>query len=136
LLHRPFFAAPALVVILRHERHPTRGPLAGGSEAAQAEPRRQWTRCDVLRHPLFYGVLTAVLAPPFVITAIFFYQVTLVQEKDWTLAWFSSASCSMPAWRCPRSFMRWRSTASPPRQRWLSFCRGWTGWRGTRGRLT
>ncbi len=82
-------AIPAFVMLLTHERHPTLGPAPAESRPS-GFARRQWQRAEVVRHPLYYGVLTAVLAPPFVITAVFFNQVTLVESKNWTLAWFAA----------------------------------------------
>ncbi len=77
---------PLLLVLLRHERHPTRGPATNVDDDAG---QRHWTRGEVLRSGLFYALLPAVLAPPFVITAIFFNQVTLVELRGWQLAWFT-----------------------------------------------
>lgn len=82
-------AAPLFAVMLKHERHPTLGP-ARAADAGPADERHQWTRSEVLRHPLFYALLPGVLAPPFVVTAIFFNQVTLVESKGWTLDWFAA----------------------------------------------
>ncbi len=83
-------AVPVFVTLLRHERHPTRGPArAAADETGPA--RRQWSRAEVVRSPLYYGVLAAVLAPPFIMTAVFFNQVTLGELKDWPLAWFAAS---------------------------------------------
>jgi MFS family permease len=85
-----FVAIPVFITLLTHERHPTRGPAAGQTDAATAT-RRQWTRGEVVRSPLYYGVLFVVLAPPFVVTAVFFNQVGLSEIKDWPLAWFAAS---------------------------------------------
>lgn len=82
-------AAPTFAVMLKHERHPTLGPTRS-TDTGPADGRHQWTRAEVLRHPLFYALLPGVLAPPFVVTAIFFNQVTLVESKGWTLGWFAA----------------------------------------------
>ena len=81
---------PALYFLLRHERHPTRGPGQQADDAAE-ENRTQWTRGEVLAHPLFYALLPGVLAPPFIITAVFFNQVTLVEIRGWQLEWFAAS---------------------------------------------
>lgn len=83
-------AAPLFVVLLKHERHPTLGPMRAATTEA-ADERHQWTRGEVLGHPLFYALLPGMLAPPFIVTAIFFNQVTLVEIKAWKLAWFAAA---------------------------------------------
>ncbi|HZW59515.1 MAG TPA: MFS transporter [Woeseiaceae bacterium] len=82
-------ALPAFVVLLEHERHPTRGPMAAAA-SDPASARHHWTRSEVLRDARFYGLLPGLLAPPFIVTAIFFNQVTLVDLKQWDLAWFAA----------------------------------------------
>jgi MFS family permease len=82
-------AAPAFLVLLKHERHPTLGPMSAANAEA-VEERHQWTRAEVLRHPLFYALIPGVLAPAFIITAVFFNQVTLVEMKGWPLSWFAA----------------------------------------------
>lgn len=39
---------------------------------------------------MFLALLPVVLAPPFIVTAIFFNQVTLVELRGWQLAWFAA----------------------------------------------
>ncbi|WP_425409767.1 MFS transporter [Hyphococcus sp.] len=53
------------------------------SEQAQVKPVRQWTRMQVLRDPIFWILLTGVLAPPFIGTTIFFHQDYLTALRDW-----------------------------------------------------
>lgn len=66
------------------------GPEAGAS--GHGEPlRRDWTRGEVLRDPRFYLLLPAVLAGPFIVTALFFHQVHLADAKGWELQWLASA---------------------------------------------
>lgn len=82
-------AAPAFALLLKHERHPTLGPTSS-ADVDPVDVRHQWTRVEVLRHPLFYALMPGMLAPPFVVTAVFFNQVTLVEIKDWQLGWFAA----------------------------------------------
>jgi len=82
-------ALPVFGVLLRHERHPTRGPAAA-AEPEQEDARRHWTRGEVLRDPLFYALMPVLLAMPFIITALFINQVPLVELKGWQLAWFAA----------------------------------------------
>ena len=49
-----------------------------------APPARQWTRGEVLRDPLFWLLLTGVLAPAFVGTTIFYHQDHLTALRGWT----------------------------------------------------
>jgi MFS family permease len=52
--------------------------------------QRHWTRAEVLRDPLFYLFLPALLAQPMLFTGFMFHQVHLVDVKGWSLeAWGS-----------------------------------------------
>lgn len=52
--------------------------------------RRQWTRPEVLRDPVFYLSLPAMLAQPMLFTGFMFHQIHLVEEKGWPLAVWGS----------------------------------------------
>ena len=45
--------------------------------------QRHWTRAEVLRDPIFWILLTGVLAPPFIGTIIFYHQDYLTALNDW-----------------------------------------------------
>ena len=45
----------------------------------------QYRRKDVLKSRYFYLILAAVLAPPFVLTGIFFHSYHLMTVKDWSI---------------------------------------------------
>ena len=65
---------------------------AAASEETDADrPPRSWSRAEVLRHPPFYALLPAVMAPPFIITALFFHQVPVAAEQGWSLRWLASS---------------------------------------------
>ncbi|MEX0732409.1 MAG: MFS transporter [Aquisalimonadaceae bacterium] len=55
----------------------------------QAHDQRDRRLSEVLRHPLFYTLLPAVMAPPFIITALFIHQVPLAVEQGWSLRWLA-----------------------------------------------
>ncbi|GLQ35538.1 MFS transporter [Amylibacter marinus] len=42
-----------------------------------------WTRAQALRHPLFWLLIPALITPSITMTALFFQQVNLTQEKGW-----------------------------------------------------
>lgn len=44
---------------------------------------RSWTRKEVLRDPVFWILLTGVLAPPFIGTTIFYHQNYMTTLNDW-----------------------------------------------------
>lgn len=76
---------PLVLFFLRREPPPE---LTGSGGDARAGDQRHWTRGEVLRRPEFFGVLSGVAAPSFVMTAIIFHQAYLVDLKGWSLAWF------------------------------------------------
>ncbi|MDZ7769311.1 MAG: MFS transporter [Woeseiaceae bacterium] len=45
-----FIAVPAIIVLLKYERHPTLGPTPAAASTAGRQ-HHQWTRGEVLRHP-------------------------------------------------------------------------------------
>lgn len=55
------------------------------------ERGRQWTRAEVLRDRPFSLVCTAVLAPAFIGTSVFFHQVHLAEVKRWSPTAFAGA---------------------------------------------
>lgn len=82
-----FAAAPGLFLLLMKSRE----PKGQAEDKDQTGVARQWTRADVLRDPVFFVLLPALLAPAFIGTGIFFHQVHLVETKGWELSWFAGA---------------------------------------------
>ncbi len=76
---------PVVLVLLRQERTPQ--SLAMGGQAAGMDGRH-WTRGKVLRHPLFWAVVPALIGPPAWGTSVFFHQVHLTEVKGWALVDF------------------------------------------------
>ncbi|MFH7327054.1 MFS transporter [Desulfurivibrio sp. C05AmB] len=52
---------------------------------------RQFTRTEVLRDRGFYFLLPAVLATPFVATAVLFHQAAIAEERGWALELLAGA---------------------------------------------
>lgn len=76
----PLLAIPVLARFLRVERTPravTEETHAAGMDG------RHWRRGEMLRHPLFWTVVPATLAPSAFVTALFFQQVHLSGTKGW-----------------------------------------------------
>lgn len=67
----------------RHNAYLDSVTVAGGDE--QAIRRKQWTRAEVVRDPLFYLFLPVLLAQPLLFTGFMFHQVHLVEVKGWSL---------------------------------------------------
>ena len=74
-------AIPVLTGLLRFERTPA--SLAQTSESAGMQGRH-WTRGEVLRHPVFWLLVPALLGPPAWNTALAFHQVHLSEVKEWS----------------------------------------------------
>ncbi len=60
--------------------------LQSQQAGAAAGSQRQWTRNEVIRDPLLYLFLPALLAQPMLFTGFIFHQVQLVDEKHWELS--------------------------------------------------
>jgi MFS family permease len=64
--------------------HKPRVPHGQLSKEKSSSPEvRNWTRREVLRDPIFWVLLTGVLAPAFVGTIIFYHQNYLTALHDW-----------------------------------------------------
>ena len=72
---------PVIWRLLRLERTPQ--AIAAENDVTGMQ-HRHWSRGDMLRHPLFWCVLPALIGPPCFITAFFFQQVHLAEVKGWT----------------------------------------------------
>jgi MFS family permease len=72
---------PIMYRLLRRERTPQSHAEANNTTGME---NRHWTRTEMLRHPLFWFMLPAVLGPSAFITALFFQQVHLAEIKGWS----------------------------------------------------
>jgi len=59
------------------------------TETKTSLPVRDWTRQEALRDPLFWVLLTGVLAPAFIGTTIFYHQNYLTALHDWPPQFFA-----------------------------------------------
>jgi MFS family permease len=76
-------ALPLLVFMSRFE------PQA--KERQDAAPAASVDRAHVLRDRRFYLVLPLYVAPPFLLTGMFFHQIVLAEERGWSLALLAGA---------------------------------------------
>lgn len=76
---------PVFFVLTRRER-PAGETAETVSSEHDGDGKYHWSRKQVIRDPLFYLLLSATLAPSFVITSTFFHQGYLIESKGWTLA--------------------------------------------------
>ena len=69
-----------------------------GDAAGRAVPiRRDWTRAEVMRDPVFWVLLTGALAPPFIGTIVFFHQDYLTALREWPPQYFAATLSIMAA---------------------------------------
>lgn len=78
-----FAGIPFLTLFLRKERTPQ--SMSAQNQAVLGMDGRHWNRMDVLRHPLFWMMIPALMGPPAWGTAFFFQQVHYVEVKGWEL---------------------------------------------------
>lgn len=71
-------ALPLVVWLLKKPREPQ------GEAELNVTEGRDWTRGEVIRDPLFYAMLTGVLAPPFIGTTLFFHRDHLAELRGLT----------------------------------------------------
>lgn len=90
-------AVPAIWLLLWHDRVPNPQTRILSDSDHQVVVRREWTRGEVLRSPLFYALLPGILAQPFIQTGIFFNQVAIVETKGWQLSWFAASFPALAA---------------------------------------
>ncbi len=83
---------PLAVWALRRPRSPQ---LAHVDDLGLPQMVRNWTRAEVLRDPLFWLLLTGVLAPPFIGTTIFYHQDYLTTVNQWPPTLFATALIPM-----------------------------------------
>lgn len=91
------FLLPAVWWLLRHHdaRHRdhleilARKTYRGDTGTGRIAEAPSWSRSEVLRHGVFYLLLPAALAPPFISTALFFHNLELAAVKGWSAAWIT-----------------------------------------------
>jgi len=80
-------ALPLTYALMRVERN----PQSIAEEAATKTETRDWTQAEVLRDPMFYGLLISVLAPSFIGTTLFFHQDYLIELRGWSKLEYSAS---------------------------------------------
>lgn len=75
-----FVALPSIYLLMKTERIP-RGQLPQDEVASK---QKQWTHDEVLSDPLFWIMLTGVIAPAFIGTSVFFHQAHISDIKGWS----------------------------------------------------
>lgn len=79
-------ALPVLYLLMQQERQPQHNDAP-----ERRVSQHHWQRHEVLRDPLFWRLICAVMAPSFIATTIFFHQDYLVALRQWPPESFASA---------------------------------------------
>ncbi|MBX3604044.1 MAG: MFS transporter [Piscinibacter sp.] len=79
-------AMPVVVALFARERHEPPAAAGAGTPAT-----RSWTRAQVLRDPLFYVVMLAMVPPALIGNTVFFHQVHLAELRGWPATLFPAA---------------------------------------------
>ena len=77
------FTLPVLLMLLDQERTPQ---SLAATQSAAGLGGRHWRRDEAMRHWLIWALLPGILAPSFMITALFFHQVHIADVKGWALS--------------------------------------------------
>lgn len=75
-----FVALPSIYVLMQKERIP-RGQIFPERTSTN---QKQWTHSQVISDPLFWIMLTGVVAPSFIGTSVFFHQAHIGEIKGWS----------------------------------------------------
>ena len=73
------------------ERHRAHLERSSAPRADQWPATRSWTRSEMLRDARFYLLMPGVLAPAFVLTAMFFHHLNLADAKGWSHEWITGS---------------------------------------------
>jgi len=68
-----------------HQRYLNEQASLENNEQNNAYSRRQWTRAEVIRDPLLYLFVPALVSQSLLYTGFMFHQIHLVQQKGWPL---------------------------------------------------
>ena len=70
--------------------------LQNADEKSSAGPR-QWTLREVLHRPMFYLVMSNVIAPGMLMTGLMFHQIHMIESKGWDVTWFAASFAAYSA---------------------------------------
>lgn len=83
-------ALPVIAALVAAERTP-HAAEAGSAGGAPSAALQGWTQEEVLRDPLFYPILLAMVPPALMGNTLFFHQVYLAELRGWPPGTFASA---------------------------------------------
>lgn len=68
-----------------------------GADDKSSAGARQWTLREVLHHPMFYLVMSNVIAPGMLMTGLMFHQIHMIESKGWDITWFAASFAAYSA---------------------------------------
>ena len=88
-----FVLVPAALWLLKGHAGRHRAHLAqlASPPASEKFSTRSWTRTEMLRDPRFSRLMSGILVPAFVVTAMFFHHLNLADAKGWSHAWITAS---------------------------------------------
>ncbi len=88
-----FVLLPAALWLLKGhvDRHRAHLVQLAAPRASEESHGRSWTRAEMLRDPRFYLLMTGILVPSFVLTAMFFHHLNLADAKGWSHGWITGS---------------------------------------------
>lgn len=84
----------AVIPLARYLAHHSGQPPHARTTSNENSPntgRRDFTRAEALRDPGMYMLLPAVLASPFIVTALLFHQAAVAELRGWSMEWVATA---------------------------------------------
>lgn len=81
---------PAIALLFRGETTQA-APASVGTKPAGTAGDGNWTRGRVIRDPLFWWVISGLVANPAIVTLLFFHQANIVQSKGWNALFFAAS---------------------------------------------
>ncbi|MGH1542753.1 MAG: MFS transporter [Arenicella sp.] len=83
---------PVMLWLLKghNERHSNYLDSNDSIEKKESE-KNHYTRMQVLKETRFYLMFPAMIAPPFIITAMFFHHLNLAESKHWSPEWVTGS---------------------------------------------
>lgn len=80
---------PMVLFLLKGHAERHRGYVAAQAAREASPGARDWSLSEVVRDPRFALIVPGLLAPPFIVTGVFFHQAHLVEAKGWSMTWWA-----------------------------------------------
>ena len=75
---------------LESENQNSNNASSNKSTIQYSKSKRQWTRAEVIRDPLFYLFIPGIVSQSMLYTGFMFHQIHLIEAKEWSLPFWGS----------------------------------------------